>query len=111
MTPEDILSKAADIIATEGHTKGGRYHDPETGTYCALGAMGKASGLLLPEPQEALGGYMHGFYNDDTCMETARRFAKTAGLSDWHEIPDWNDSEASAEDVILAMKRAAGEPG
>lgn len=110
MTPEDILSKAADIIATEGHTKGGRYHDPETGTYCALGAMGKASGLLLPEPQEALGGYMHGFYNDDTCIEAAQRFAKAAGLDNFYEIPEWND-EASAEDVILAMKRAAGEPG
>lgn len=98
MTPEEILLKAADDIATNGHYKGNYFAggDRANGPACALGAIDRATygrGLRTDfHPSPLLASALH-------------LLAKEIGVSN---IADWNDApETTAEDVILAMKRAA----
>lgn len=105
MTPDEILTKAADVIADEGHTKGGRYYQEGEG-YCALGAMARAAGKYRRSGEPRMTG-PGSFWEDASCVAAADRFAAAADLLNHGFIPDWNDTEASAEDVILAFKKAA----
>jgi hypothetical protein len=106
VTPDEIIKGAIEVLETEGHTKNGRYYQHGEG-YCALGAMGVAAGVFREE--KGVTDCMASFFRVVECTEAANRVARAAGLGDYAFIPDWNDDEASAEDVILAMKRALND--
>ena len=95
-TPEQICLDAAELISTYGHMKNtiGNY---DVG-FCALGAIMQAfdqtrsawSNVCTPEVGQAWG-----------------LLSKTLGFSTDVDIPKWNNAdERTAEDVILALKRA-----
>lgn len=106
MTPEEALTKAAGIVSECGHTKDGRFTAKDGGV-CAIGALALATGC--GKQVDHYPGMDIDWGNDDSLMmQAGTLLAKHLDLRD-HDalsIPEWNDNEASAEDVILAMKRA-----
>lgn len=100
MDAREALLKAAEIIGRDGHYKGSLCDgDPETGPVCAMGALfraltGKAQTGIWTEEQSLI-------------LREASSLLYTAVPTE-RSIPGWNDDTAtSAEDVILAFKRAA----
>ncbi|MGW6255444.1 DUF6197 family protein [Streptomyces sp. NPDC055085] len=110
MTPEDLLLAGADYIAEHGHHKGAFF----------LGAMadGRSAYKQAAEnhgkPACAIGAINAAAWANESRRDEAwearallmqhlnPRFPACVG------VPDWNDApERTAEDVILAMKRAA----
>lgn len=110
MTPEELLLKAADEIATRGHAKRS-YRNSDTGGVCAYGAMTLA----------ATGGRYWNYpdtYGDSPVKaligQAAELLARQTGfehLADatgFDMVTYFNDADdTTGEDVILAMKRAA----
>jgi hypothetical protein len=83
MTPSEILLKAADLLAERGWTQG--VLEDYEGRMCAAGAV----------------------YNV-TCNSSAALELLQAHIGFSDNIAAWNDAPGrTAEDVILAMKRAA----
>ena len=92
MTPEEILIKAAELIAERGHCKGELYDND--GRLCMMGAM-----------EMATFGKTFGTTGNDYALETA--IEKVLDEVD-QSIPHFNDHPATtAEDAILTLKRAA----
>jgi hypothetical protein len=105
---QELLRKAADYMAEHGHTKGA-FVDEGTGRVCADGAI------------QAAGDWVS--INGISVMESARRLLANQVREDLGRDPvsdpvsagvvqeviwDYNDrDETTAEDVILALKRAA----
>lgn len=106
MTPEEALTKAAGIISERGHTKDGVFMNVD-GNVCAIGALALATNCGMqvdhyPGMSIDWGG------DESLLMRAGGLLARHLDLRD-HDalsVPEWNDNEASAEDVILAMKRA-----
>lgn len=99
MTPEQILEDAIDVLQTHGWIQGksGSRHDG----FCAIGAV-----------YQAVAQDVHGNVSD----KDATAALVALGLLDIphtsgrlkHPIAVWNDApDRTAEDVILAMKKAA----
>lgn len=88
-TPQDVLREAARILMRDGWTqKTTRNAD---GQRCVAGALRDAMGLQTPQSVR---------------YEAERTLALFVGTA----ITTWNDApERTAEDVILALKRAAEE--
>jgi hypothetical protein len=99
MTPEQTLQQAADLIAQRGHHKGD-YICGDTGAVCALGAIQLAAyGFTL----SLFGGTCPPATTDLT-LEVTRLLEAEVG----DNVPTWNDHpDTTAEDVILALKKAA----
>lgn len=93
----DVLRDAAEYIGEYGWIQGD-LEDQFTGSVCALGAITRA---------------MRDGWNDHGALEALRRHLGLAPQTrDFilHPVARWNDEkERTAEDVILAMKRAAEE--
>lgn len=104
MTPEEILLGAIEVLEKNGHTTDGEFYDPETGGYCALGALAVSAGDKL------CGTHLSSelTWESPSFMAAVTRLVDVIGVADYSDIPDWNDQLASKEDVILAMKKAAG---
>jgi hypothetical protein len=123
MTPEEILAKAAEDIATHGHAKGSFYSSRgeqswETAPACAYGAMARVADLTD----------RRGIVSEVDTPAIGKAAAKLADVirphlkamhSDWHPdrinladpyvvITHYNDHDnISAEDMILRFKEAA----
>lgn len=107
MTPEEALTKAAGIISERGHTKDGRFMTDD-GKVCAIGALALAANCGQQVDHYPGMSIDWGLNNNSLLMRAGAMLAKHLDLQD-HDalsVPQWNDNEASAEDVILAMKRA-----
>lgn len=121
-TAAELLERAAEILAERGHHKGG-YVAMDSPKVCAAGAVNTAwcehyrplrdrhdwpmPPVIAPSREAEdvhvamLDRLHHAIYGGD-----GRR------INGWDvaEIASWNDlPETSAEDVILALKRAAGD--
>lgn len=93
-TPAEILEEAADIISRLGHHKGD-YQDGENGPVCMLGAINMA----------VIGRAGTSYHLFEGAI--LRRLSAAIGCNPI-SIAEWNDSpETTAEDAILALKRAA----
>lgn len=96
MTAADILHEAADLVATQGHTKG-RYRD-ERGRFCTLGALDEACCRTLYKYDRSA------TIRADATLHTEFR----ATFGDVLSIAVWNDlDETTPDDVIDLFKRAA----
>jgi hypothetical protein len=86
----DVLRKAAEILGERGWCQ--RSSMDDQGHLCALGALGVASRAISPSAYTKAGAALA----RHLCIESR------------YDIPEWNDVQGrTAEDVILAMKRAA----
>lgn len=104
MTPEEALTKAAGIVAERGYTKDGRFM-ADDGRVCAMGALALVTGC--GQQVDHYPGMSIDWGKADSLIQQAGDLlAKGLDLEDCMSIPQWNDNVASAEDVILAMKRA-----
>lgn len=113
MTIPDVLDKAADTVAENGHHKGDYYDvdladrdglPPDAAPVCALGAIIVGSG----------GSPATGIYRcRDLAVDTARvfsRFLDKAGTGTVAPVVDWNDApERAATEVIDALRACAAE--
>ncbi|MEU3052228.1 DUF6197 family protein [Streptomyces griseus] len=120
MTPEEILLKAADVIQRDGWHQGALFEGSNKAPtpqrdvaareapVCALGAISRATwGSCSSTGREYLASVVAA-EADATCLLLKQVEASTAGR--YPSIPMWNDApERSAEDVILALKRAAAD--
>ena len=98
-TPQDVLREAARILMRDGWTQF-RFHDPANGTHCALGAIEQAHIELAWDEDE--------FVAETVLRNWLVNQGVPLGPSDSAAI--WNDQPGvTAEDVILALKRAAEE--
>ncbi|MFF8831316.1 hypothetical protein [Streptomyces sp. NPDC015131] len=103
----DYLREAAEYIAEHGHHKGSYEHwsaGAEHPVTCALGALRRVTG-----DRGMMGGR---FYEAAALLgshlEREGLIPRYEGVVPLSHIPIWNDApERTAEDVILAMKRAA----
>ncbi|OII61170.1 hypothetical protein BJP40_06485 [Streptomyces sp. CC53] len=96
----NILREAARIIERDGWHQGDFFRDdPKTGPVCALGALRRA--IASSASGEAVSGKLY--------CEAAGLVEKAASeVIPRVVLPAWNDApERTAEDVILALKRAA----
>lgn len=90
MTPSEVLLKAADTLAERGWCQGGL--SDAQGRYCAIGAIRKVTNWSLGKDARS----------------AVHRLMDHIETDQYYGIADWNDApERTAEDVILAMKRAA----
>lgn len=90
----EILLNAAHLLEEHGHIRG-RSGNKVLG-FCALGAMNTAAYELNK--------------SESSYVQAKVRLAEHLGLAGSHMIPNWNDADqTSAEDVKLALKRAATE--
>ena len=99
MTPEELLLKAADDIAENGHHKGSYFAgEGRTGAACALGALDRAA-------WGATRGVRYSYATERVLSEAIGLLVKQCGSG---LIPRWNDAPGTtAEDVILTLKKAA----
>lgn len=106
MTPQEILTAAADLIEEKGAiTQDGDYYDPDTGCYCALGAIAKVTGFDFNHGQWSVNYHI---IADGDRTEAAQTLAESLGFTSCHEIPAWNDHEVTGwQDVVTAMRGAA----
>ena len=97
-TPQELCTTAAELISTHGHLKGA-VGDYERG-FCAVGALIQAIDLD--------GNVLKNLGQQSTDISKAfEMLKKEFELSQYGHIPGWNNApETSAEDVILALKRA-----
>lgn len=99
ITPAKILSGAADLLESRGHTKGRYVRDD--GSLCAVGAMRVAAGLgantTRPGEEHTL---------ECICYRIAYfRLLDAVGA---HDVADWNDEEwTTAAEVIAALRFTA----
>lgn len=94
-TPQDVLREAARILMRDGWTQG-EVGTPG-GTKCAVGAIKAACGVHL-------------YDWSDTAVAAADLLQNWVDPRGSYRVADWNDApERTAEDVILALKRAAEE--
>jgi hypothetical protein len=114
VTPEEILIKAAEDLATHGHAKEVFFDSTARSAWqgapaCAYGAMARVGNWVQEN------GTVTDLY-EDTFAEAARRLAsvirgKVDALSvadDYQAITGYNDADTTtAEDMILMMKEAA----
>ena len=110
MTPEDVLTKAAETITRRGKATG-HYEDPVTREVCAYGAMtlaateGKTSCysefdfFLTPRPALLV----------QQAAELLAKAVPSEFVDEPFAVITWyNDQESTtAEDIALAMKKAA----
>ncbi|MGW2207147.1 DUF6197 family protein [Streptomyces sp. NPDC001774] len=115
MTTSDDLLAAAEYLTEHGWHQGQMYDHPllpgpeETPAACALGAISTVTECQWARAFESryrLGQYLHANgllpYTD---AQIAEHQLEPAAL-----IPNWNDHPSrTKEDVILALKRAAGD--
>lgn len=108
MTPEEVLLKAADEIARYGLHKGNYAlrEDPDS-PVCALGGIkravyGSVYGFAVDEKMSVEGAAVLKLEN------SIKKQGYEPECKQLAVIPMWNDEpETTAEDVILAMKKAA----
>ena len=116
-TPEQVLSAAAEIIERDGWHQGDFHQPPryDTDNYleadaqaelhapvCALGAINRATTGNAAD-SGAIDSEVHALNYQARCMLAAVVDAGTPYI-----IPRWNDDPTrTAEDVLLALKRAA----
>lgn len=98
MTPEEILDKAADLIAENGWTQGAYREDRDGVTcYCALGAINEVSGLGHV-PLQGLG---------ETQFAISFALSMIRGRSGM-DVITWNDFPGQTkENVVRALKNLA----
>jgi hypothetical protein len=110
MTPEELLLKAADDIAQQGHHKETFYKNcPYKGPACAYGAMFRAAGMskrmmdgTLREPVRSAAVKLA------EQIKAANPLFALSGGDEWDVVTSFNDHDnTTGEDVILAMKEAA----
>lgn len=90
MTPQEILSAAADLIEEHGWVQG-EYGDEEYG-FCAMGAVYVAASYSATDRDRG---------------NAVNRLAASVG---YNAVVYWNDSIAqSKEEVITALRKAARE--
>ena len=96
-TPQDVLREAARILMRDGWIQGALHGDNGAG-HCAIGATCAARdelGLSFTLSDSA--GFM-------LFRWLLREYGPLRGVAAWNDAP-----ERTAEDVILALKRAAEE--
>lgn len=113
MTPEEILIKAADDLATHGHAKETFYNSSgaqswETASACALGAIARVTG----HASKGQGIVREEIFEDEAVKKLAAKIREKGGMyaddSDYAVVTGYNDADhTTAEDVILTMKEAA----
>lgn len=113
MTPEEILTKAADDIATHGHAKETFYNstgrqDWQTAPACALGAIARVTGYA----SKTQGIVREEVFTSEAAKKLAAKIRAKDGryaLADnYGTITGYNDDDhTTAEDMILTMKEAA----
>lgn len=121
MTPQEVLAKAAEAMSQRGKATGtyeSSKDDPHfgvKGSVCAFGAMSLAATNMQSSCFAELGMYGNGAAHTakglvNQAAELLARHIDTPGgyLEPFSKITHFND-HSSAEDVILAMKRAAHE--
>jgi hypothetical protein len=107
-TPKEVLRKAADIMAVRGKATG-RYEDPKTHAVCAYGAMALAATDGRHSCLTDANTHAYALIG-----QAARVLAETSlglelGTDPFFSITGYNDADTtSAEDMILALKRAGG---
>jgi hypothetical protein len=108
MKDSEILDGAADLLGRRGAwTKGDlRCGDlRQDGQACALGAILTAGGLSEEQFLDRYEDVDYRLFND---LPAADILAKTIGLSEAREIPDWNDATCRKKSqVIKAFRKAA----
>lgn len=118
MTPEELLIKAAEDIATHGHWKQG-YSDPmepeTTAPACAFGSLTRAAtGYTTAYANLDVGSGLDEGVGIKGLIEQAALLLSTQVpnrlelFEPFNVITEYNDLESTTgEDMILAMKRAA----
>jgi hypothetical protein len=90
----DILRRAAELLGERGWCQG-EIEDGD-GRMCAVGAIRRAASEVM---------HTRHSWSESVALNRLRGQVRTREM---HSIPRWNDApERTAEDVILAMKRAA----
>lgn len=114
MTPRELLLKAADCIAERGHWKGS-YSKPgvpmSVGAVCAYGAMSwvATEGNTVAYSDSCTWSEDAEKVIDQAARMLHKQIPRSLYENPFNAITYYNDREdTSAEDVILAMKRAAG---
>lgn len=124
MTPQEVLAKAAEVMAERGKSNGcyesnGEHAATfgEKGSVCAYGAMTLAATDMRTSEFSELGmkfgGSVDWFERKELVNQAAALLARRvtnphADLTSFSTVTRFSDN-SSAEDVILAMKRAAHE--
>lgn len=116
MIPSDdeVLHGSANYLGRNGHIQGQMSapgSDAEEPPACALGAMKRVSLELADDATTGWDVYIR------AADRLGRHLRKTGEVGDYGnelpphlQVPEWNDRPGrTAEDVILAMKRAADE--
>ncbi|MGW6255445.1 DUF6197 family protein [Streptomyces sp. NPDC055085] len=110
MTPEELLLAAIDIIQRDGWHQGDLYKPPATWkANCWREACDEAARTA---PTCAMGALFRAAHGTSRWVDLTDSALGAVSLLQGHlgtpMIPHWNDApERTAEDVILAMKRAA----
>lgn len=107
--PRQILRGAAEYISEHGWNQGD-FRDAQTGAVCAAGGIFAVLGFEYDEDGLPASNTTYKEYVAETALAM---LADSVGIvppghSSISDIPEWNDApERTAEDVILAMKRAS----
>lgn len=104
-----ILRESAEILGEKGWCQ--NVEKNHEGHMCAMGAMSRAASKLYPVGEEQGADRANWDARLDLEWSVIAALANVIGLPNgrgMNPIPNWNDMpERTAEDVILAFKRAA----
>lgn len=103
-TPQELLTKAADLIEERGLNQNGGYYNADTECFCALGALAWAEGKRNWVGSPSIPSTLHW---TSAFAEAVERLTRAAGLTMTYDIPKWNDRQATPQQVVEAMRRAA----
>jgi hypothetical protein len=123
VTPDQVLLKAADIIARTGHHKFGSFAWPcpnpqaswidllqEAGRSAPVSVMGAIERAVWGTAMEfSLSGPHFGEHYDQ-CLQAQNYFARWVRRNGavWADAWSWNDDpDVSADDVVRALRQAA----